>query len=182
MRIELRPITAEHLPRIAEVDRSETVRAKYVARRTPDGVGLTLVRVGVEPPEELPHWSEQGAAGRAAEWGAKVRAGGTGLGAFDGEALVGFAVIGPMAADDTVELVALFVHAGYRGRGIGEMLMRAAEGAAKARGARAMWIASSATASAVEFYLRHGCQLLKLCDNSDVPHQVGDPMFVRVLT
>ena len=181
MEIELREMDLKEIWLIEQVDRSERVEAKYVADRSADGMGLSLRRVPKDPPGETGPWGKRGVEARINLWRPKLEKGGVMLGAFDRERLVGFGILGPKLRDGSAELCAIFVDTEYRRSGIGSRLMGEIEMRARERGVSALSIGSNPTASAVEFYLKHGCKVITLSDNSLIKHRPGDPVFAKEL-
>ncbi len=108
-------------------------------------------------------------------------AGGCFLGAFRDSRLCAFGVIGPVKDDRSVELHALFVDAGCRRCGVGGLLLGKLERHARDCGAASIWCESNCTASAVEFYLKHGFCPITLNSNELVQHRVGDPVLAKSL-
>jgi len=81
--------------------------------------------------------------------------------ALDGEAIVGFAKIGPhalpFAAENAVELYQLYVLAAYQGEGVGPALMDWAVASARATGAERMTLSVYVdNHRAKAFYARYG--------------------------
>jgi ribosomal protein S18 acetylase RimI-like enzyme len=178
---DLRHLAAEDLLLISQVDRSETNVANYLAVPSEDGLGLRLSRVAVDPPSAIGPWSDADVKTRVSWWKPEVEAGGLLVGAFSDEKLCGFGVLGPVQKDGSIELHALFVDAGCRRSGIGELLLNELERAATNGAAVSIWCASNRTASAVEFYLKHGYRPMSLNDNTLVPHRTGDPVLAKSL-
>ena len=164
--IILKEMNPDDIAIIGQVNRRETVEAEYVPESCCNGRGLVLSRIERKPPDEVPAWNENDVAQRIAEWRPKIDNGGSIIGAFDGPRLVGFVVLGHKEADSSAELVALFVDSVYRKAGIGSLLFGEAENRARDRGIVALSIGSNRTASAVEFYLKHGCKVIALADDS----------------
>ncbi len=103
--------------------------------------------------------------GEADEYGPRLLdcfdRGGSCLGAFDGDTLVGAVVlesrfIGRDA--DRLQLKFLHVSHDYRGSGLGATLFERAAARAEALGARALYISSSPSEKTVQFYFRRGCR------------------------
>jgi GNAT superfamily N-acetyltransferase len=93
--------------------------------------------------------------------------GGTFLGAFDADALVGVAVLDPRpvgSARDHLQLLYLYVSRASRGRGVGSRLFAASAQAARAAGAKALYISSTPTENTVNFYVRRGASLIEAPD------------------
>jgi len=181
MEIELREMRVEEIGMIEQVDRSERVEAKYVAERSADGMGLRLRKVLKVPPGETGPWGERGVEERINLWRPELEKGGVMVGAFEGERLVGFGILGRKLRDGSAEMCALFVGAGYRRSGIGSRLMGEMERIGRERGVSALFIGSNATESAVDFYLKQGCEVIGLSDNSLIRHRTGDPVFAKRL-
>ena len=88
-------------------------------------------------------------------------------GVFDGTALVGTGVLdtiwrGPRG--DLLQLDMLHVSRDYRGRGVGVALFEHARVAARARGARGLYISATPSENTVRFYQRRGAVLLDTPD------------------
>ena len=160
--IRVRPMRVEEIERIGEVNREEKVEAVYVAEPSAEGMGLAMRLVAKDPPDEAPAWGDEGVTARARAWRPKLVEGGAMFGAFAGERLVAFAILGPKQWDSSVELVALFVDTDFRRDGLGERLLRQATAEALGRGATAMLLHSNETVSSMTFYLKHGFQLVQL--------------------
>ncbi len=111
---------------------------------------------------------------------AKVEAGGAFFGALLGSRLLGFAVIGA-PLQGAAELCALFVDRRYPRSGRGSLLMDHVERAARDLGAKSPWLGSNSTASAVEFYLKHGCEAISPNRNDLARHRPADPVFWKPL-
>jgi predicted N-acetyltransferase YhbS len=88
--------------------------------------------------------------------------GGTFFGAFDGEALVGAAVLESRfigRALDQLQLKFLHVGRSHRGAGLGRRLFDLAVARARELGARRLYVSSTSSENTVRFYLRRGCRL-----------------------
>ena len=97
MAISVEALSSDDLRYIGRIDRSETVEAKYVARIGDDGRSLLLVREPLNPPQQIPPWTAEGAHSRCVEWQCEIKAGGVAIGAFDTErarGFVGFSCLG----------------------------------------------------------------------------------------
>jgi predicted N-acetyltransferase YhbS len=84
------------------------------------------------------------------------------MGAWDGQRIVGIAVLdsvwlGPL--QDQLQLELLHISHGYRDRGTGGTLFEAARAEARRRGAREMYVSATPSEHTVRFYLSHGCRL-----------------------
>lgn len=179
-RVRLERLGPRDLPRIGEVDRAELIEAEYLARPSRDGRSLTLERVPIDPPRQVESWTRTGIDARIGESKPRVKAGGVFLGALIGSKLIGFAVLGP-SERASVELCALFVDRHHRRLGVGSRLMERVEQVARDSGAESLWLGSNRTASAVEFYLKHGYAAISLNRNDLIAHRLGDPVFGKTL-
>ena len=145
--MQIRELDRAEVPRIwNEIDRSETHDETYVVR---DGA-LTPVPNRFEIRGWHPAMVEHDTPVLEQ---ADVR-----LGAFDGERLVGVAVL------DGERLYYLYVDAGHRGRGVGTLLFEAA-----ASRVSRLLVSSIPTRNTVDFYLARGCRL----DPDPPPEQVA---------
>jgi GNAT superfamily N-acetyltransferase len=150
------PLVVEPLPRdalwrLAEIDRSEDVRAHYKQ------VGTDLVSEAVVDP--VPDFFAEGGVhsipGLVKEWQPDLDAGGVLLGAFVGEHLAGMAMLGTELAPGVLQLSIMFVGRSYRRRGVANALLDEIEAVARKRGA-ALYVSSVPSDSAVGFYLARG--------------------------
>lgn len=179
--MQYREMNPEELFRIGEVNRSEKVIAEYIPQPDTTGFGLVAVCTPHHPPQSIPPWGKEGVESRAADWKKQVDRGGFLYGAFDNGRLVGFALLGPIRSDDSIELVALFVDADYRRTGIGTMLMNQVEERALAMGADAMFLYANPTVSSVDFYQKSGFQIIGLISKTIVKSLPGDIVMAKKL-
>lgn len=82
--------------------------------------------------------------------------GGVLLGAFDGNALVGLAVLRPRLTERMAQLAGLFVSDSHRRQGIARRLAAETYRLAKEAGAAEMYVSATPSGSAVGFYLSEG--------------------------
>lgn len=93
--------------------------------------------------------------------------GGTFYGAFDGDALVGAAVLERRfigRARDQLQLVFLHVSRRSRSRGLGRRLFDRAAARARELGARRLYVSASPSENTIRFYLRRGCRVIDEVD------------------
>jgi GNAT superfamily N-acetyltransferase len=150
----MRLLTRDEVELIWTIDRSEVHHHIYVLR---DG---QLVRT----PKyfEIPGWSAETVANMTPVLLDSFDRGGTFLGVFDAEALVGIGVLESAfvgRAGDQMQLFYLYVSRAYRGRGVGTQLFDAAVDRAREAGASALYISATPTENTVDFYLHRGCVL-----------------------
>lgn len=91
-----------------------------------------------------------------ATWRTFVPERGLALGAFDGERLVGIATLRRAVRPGVDQLEALFVDRGHRRRGVADALVARIEAAARAGGARRLYVSATPSESAVGFYHSRG--------------------------
>ncbi|MFC0329699.1 GNAT family N-acetyltransferase [Paenibacillus sepulcri] len=104
---------------------------------------------------ECPGWDEEQLKDLQNRMLSEMRHGGTAWGAFDGEPLVGFAVLGHKRRGerrDQLQVDLMYVSRSHRRRGIASRFMRLMEEQARAQGARYLYISATETESAVSFY------------------------------
>lgn len=143
----MRELGPQEVERIWEIDRSEIHDEIYVLR---DGA-LELVPNHFEIPGWHPRTIEEATPKLRDDVDVRI-------GAFEGERLVGVAVL------DGERLFWLYVDAAYRGRGVGTTLFDAA-----AERVPRLLVSATPTRNTVDFYLARGCVL----DPSPPPEQVA---------
>jgi predicted N-acetyltransferase YhbS len=147
------------LGRIREIDRSETIRFKYVYDRG----ALRQVEIN----HDVPTWTEEMVVDAIEMLEPKLRESGVLLGAFDDDRIVGVAVLGGAfigEARDQLQMAFLYVSNGYRRRGVARRLMDEVCVRARQKGARQLYISATESESAVGFYLGYGCRLAQQVD------------------
>lgn len=149
-----RRLSRDELPLIWTIDRSEVIKAVYVLED-----GALVLR-----PE---HFEATGWPPGEAEIYTPILLdcfdrGGWFCGLFDGEKLVGIAVLESrfIGRDrDQLQLKFLHVSNGYRKRGLGKRLFELARAEARRRGARKMYVSATPSQNTIDFYLRLGCRV-----------------------
>jgi ribosomal protein S18 acetylase RimI-like enzyme len=151
--IGYRILVPSEVARVAEIDRTETIDMLYVQR------GTELECVTGE--FSAPPWREGGdgehSIGHQVEecerW---LAAGGTAVGAFAGERLVGIGIVVPHLHDGVAQLAFLHVSDGFRGQGVGRRLSDELDGIAAAAGDAAIVVSATPSVNTVDFYRRRG--------------------------
>jgi ribosomal protein S18 acetylase RimI-like enzyme len=151
--LEIRLMQASELRRIGEIDRSEHVTEELVYRG--GSLEARAVDVHVAP------WSaagdgEHSVRGRIAEWAPLLASGGQLIGAFDGDALAGFAIYRPRIGEGVANLAVLHVSRSQRRRGVASQLTREVVRLARASRARRLYVSATPSGAAVGFYRSHG--------------------------
>lgn len=142
---------------VALIDRSEHVEIEYhvvggALRPRP----VTMAEIppwdpGGDGPFSVAHYTEVLAG--------HVERGAVLLGAFDGDQVMGLAVVDPLYEPPMAWLAFLHVSAPARRRGAASALWEAAAGLARGFRAESLYVSATPTGSAVGFYLSRGCQL-----------------------
>jgi GNAT superfamily N-acetyltransferase len=154
--IAIRHMTGSELGRIGEIDRSEHVTQEYRYRRGTLEARSVDIRV--------PPWSRFGAdehsvQGKVNAWQPILDRGGTLVGAFDRDILVGFAIYRPDLAEGLANLAVLHVSRSQRRKGIASLLTEEVARLARADGASRLYVSATPSVSTVEFYRSRGFEL-----------------------
>jgi len=150
----MRLLTRDEVELIWTIDRSEVHHHIYELR------GGQLVRTPMY--FEIPGWRPDAVAKETPALLDCFDRGGTFLGVFDAEALIGIGVLESARvgrAGDEMQLAYLYVSRAYRGRGVGMQLFDAAAFFAREAGANALYVSATPTENTVDFYLHRGCVL-----------------------
>lgn len=147
--ITIRTMESCELDRIGEIDRSEEILQDYAFQ---DGC-LSLKDVHWS----VPRWAQDGPSthsvpSKIAAWQPWLADGGTMFGAFDGEALAGFAIYRPNLSPGMAQFAVLHISRPYRRQGIGASLAAKVIEAARRDGATRLYVSASPTRGTVEFY------------------------------
>ncbi|WP_309120667.1 GNAT family N-acetyltransferase [Paenibacillus sp.] len=151
MKLRYKELKPEDAFRVAEIDRSETIERTYAL--TDGALTSTPARI------ESPSWDEKAAQEMIERFARELLAGGTAVGCFEGERLVGFGVLsGAFRGDrrDRLAVDLMYVSRSHRRRGIGTRILRELSAVAADRGAKQLYISSTETESAVCFYRKNG--------------------------
>ena len=159
--MRLRRMTRDELELIWTIDRSEVHHHTYELREG------QLVRT----PKyfEIPGWRPGAVEKETPALFDCFDRGGTFLGVFDAESLIGIGVLESARvgrASDQMQLAYVYVSRVYRGRGVGTQLFDAAVSFAREAGANALYVSATPTENTVDFYLNRGCVLAPEPDQS----------------
>jgi predicted N-acetyltransferase YhbS len=147
----IRNLRRDELASIWSIDRRELIEGRYRLERGELVAEAHRFDVPGWPPDARPTYEPILAA--------CFERGGAFFGAFDGEALVGAAVLDarPVASQPTLlQLVMLHVSRDYRGRGVGAALFRQVLAAAGQRGAAGLYISATPSRNTIDFYQHFG--------------------------
>lgn len=127
-------------------------------------------------------WAGDTLRAKASELKALIKSGHACFGAFDGEALCGFATLENEIFDDDRRYIALMelqVSAPYRGRHIGSELFYMCLAEARALGARRLYISAHSSKESQAFYRAVGCVEAERCDPEAVRLEPCDVQMER---
>ncbi|MNN28628.1 Acetyltransferase (GNAT) family protein [compost metagenome] len=152
--LSYRTMTIEEAELIAHIDRSEYIEKVY---RTEEG-SIQEIQAG----HECATWDLHHLEELKARYREQLRGGGYAYGAFDGTRLAGFGVLGyKFRGQDLNQLQVdlMYVSRAYRRQGIGRTIMDELKREAISRGAAYLYVSSTETQSAVQFYTHCGSRL-----------------------
>lgn len=172
----MRVLTRDEVELIWTIDRSEVHHYTYEVREG------ELVRV----PNHfaVPGWRPDAAAKETPVLLDCFDRGGTFVGVFDAEALIGMSVLEGARVGrgrDQMQLAYLYVSRTYRGRGVGMQLFDAAVSFAREAGAKALYVSAAPTENTVDFYLNRGCVLAPEPDPALLAAEPDDIHLVYLL-
>ncbi len=173
MNIEVRRMRPEDAERLAEIDRSEVIDAICAIENGQE--------CWTEAGHECPTWNEQGLTRLQDRFRHELQAGGAAFGAYDGERLAGFGVLGHRRIGEQQDMLAvdlMYVSRPYRRQGIGTRLMNALSEEAALRGAKSLYISSTETTSAVRFYRSFGSVN---ADEPDPESLAAEPLDIHMI-
>ena len=153
--VTYRELNIAEIPQMGAIDRQESIDGVYTAELGQLTFHERRIEVAGWYPTEIPD--------HVAHMEGFLAGGGAVIAAFDGDTMVGIAGLraDPVGGDPAVmQLEPLQVSAPYRNQGIGGTLVRLIAEAAKARGARTLYISSIPTRNTVDAYIRMGAQVL----------------------
>jgi hypothetical protein len=154
--MEIRYLSADDLNLIGDIDRSEEIDVVYAVE---DGELVSSAGNWV-----VPDWSKNGTGEHSVQQ--KIDAcspvlerGGVLLGAFEGDALAGLAVVEPEFEPGMAWLAFMHVGRSHRRRGAATALWAETARIAAAADANSIYVSATPSGSAVGFYLSKGCVL-----------------------
>lgn len=147
--VSYRAMVEADLARLAEIDRSESIRVGYRAR----GETLTQIAVVWDSPPFEKHGDGPHSVAHQIEFCRRhLAAGATMVGAFHASKLVGVGVITPEVRPGMAQLAYLHVSNGYRRQGIASSIAQRLLAVARDLDARRLYVSATPTQSAVGFY------------------------------
>ncbi|QDH20429.1 GNAT family N-acetyltransferase [Saccharibacillus brassicae] len=170
---KMNPDDADHL---GQLDRSEKIEQIC---RIENGQ-----EIWTPAGHECPTWNEAQLAELRLRYIGELERGGAAIGAYSGGMLAGFGVLGhrPLGSEgDMLQVDLLYVGRPYRRRGIGRRLMELLSREASLRGAKALYISSTESRSAVGFYRSFGSEIAAEPDPELFAREPLDIHLVRKL-
>jgi GNAT superfamily N-acetyltransferase len=150
---EYRTFERSELPRVREIDRTETIEGRYVQR----GVTLELQTGDWSSPSwDLEGTGPHSVAALQAMLDATLERGARAVGAFGGGRLVGIGVLLPHVRPRIAQLVALYVSCAERGRGVGSRICDELEQVAREAKDVEMVVSATPSVNTVRFYVSRG--------------------------
>jgi len=151
--ISYRSMTDAELPRLADIDRSETIRTAFEAR----GVELVQVAVEWDVTTFLAHGDgDHTIAAQIAFCRRHLAADAIMIGGFHRDQLVGIGLLTPEVRPRMAQLAYLQVSRPHRRTGVGSSIARMLIGVARDRGSDRIYVSATPSQSAVSFYRRLG--------------------------
>jgi ribosomal protein S18 acetylase RimI-like enzyme len=150
----IRKMKINEVDKLKEIDRSERIELIYRFR---EGT-LEEIKAG----HDCPNWDQGILNENMGRFTYELSNGGTAYGAYDQERLVGFGVLGHKFRgenNDQLQIDLMYVSNSFRRKGIASSIMDELSKAAKSRGAKYLYISSTETESAVNFYRSCGSQI-----------------------
>ena len=148
---------------LRHMDTSELHRVQEINVSESDDVVFRYVDGGLVATPEMWHRRRRDAEAWSRyieQWSAVLgHQGGVAIGAFSGSALAGIAVLRYQLEAGMAQLVALFVSADFRRRGIAARLVQEGIRLAKEHGASMLYVSATPSRSAVGFYTSQGFEL-----------------------
>jgi predicted N-acetyltransferase YhbS len=155
--LTIRRLRHDELGRVAEIDRTERIDLIYVQH------GAELE--GRPGDWSAPAWDLHGGGEHSVSTHIRdlehyVEAGGTALGAFDGDRMIGMGAVVPHVRPGVAQLAWLHVTNGRRDTGIGRRLCTALEAIARDAGDQRIVVSATPSEHTVTFYRRRGYEVM----------------------
>ncbi|MCR8845876.1 GNAT family N-acetyltransferase [Paenibacillus sp. SC116] len=154
-----RTMQVEDAHQLVQIDRSEEINYVYEMQD-----GKLIER---DAGHECPTWDDGLMTELQERFVYELNHGGAALGAYDGDILIGFGVLGHQFRGDQQDRLVIdlmYVSRNYRRQGIGTRIMNDLSDEARRRGAKYLYVSSTETRSAVYFYKHQGCDLTNEMD------------------
>ena len=157
--ITYRPLKANELVKLQEIDRTEYIAEIYVFENGQLVLKPEPCLAGTFEPDELEKMIGQQQM--------LLTNGGKVIGAFDGDRLVGIASVEHSrrgAHKDYCKMDILYVSHAFRGKRIGHRLVQECKSVATSFGGSKLYVSATPTKATVDFYLKLGATLVKELD------------------
>ncbi|MBU7012364.1 MAG: GNAT family N-acetyltransferase [Theionarchaea archaeon] len=152
----IRKMENHEINEIRNIDRSEIIEAIYYFKN----------KTIVKKPEfyDIRGWNENELSKSLEKLRNLYEKGGTFLGVFENEQLVGVGVLETKfigSTHDTLQLAFLHVSNPFRKKGIGAELLQRLGKIAERKGAKKLYISATPSENTINFYLNQGCRLVE---------------------
>lgn len=174
--IVYRELGGNDVEKLQDIDRSEQIDLIYEMQHG------EIVEVAAG--HECPSWNQEQLRELKERFQYELTSGGKAYGAFEKDMLVGFAVLAHQfrgESRDQLQVDLMYVSRNYRRQGIATRLMEELSREAKKRGARSLYISSTETKSAVNFYKSTGSVLTEEVDQELFEREPKDIHMIRKL-
>ncbi|MDQ6421761.1 GNAT family N-acetyltransferase [Paenibacillus sp. LHD-117] len=175
--IKYNQMKIEDASHLREIDRSEYIDHTY---KMINGVLTAIPESG----HECPSWNDAMLNGLESRFVFELQNGGTAIGAYDDNKLVGFGVLAHLFRGeykDQLQVDLMYVSRNYRRQGIGTTILQQLSHLAKNKGAKSLYISSTETRSAVSFYMSQGGRLAQKVDDELFEKEPADIHMVKEL-
>jgi len=146
--LTVRELAEDDLPKVHAIDMTERGNKIYTVA---GGELLAVPEDWERPPRTQETWDRF-----VGGWRVTLQRGGAAWGAFDGDVMVGIAVLRRHLTSGMDQLSALFVSRPHRRLGVAGRLVHEVVEASRAGGAHALYVSATPSPSAIGFYLRQG--------------------------
>lgn len=144
---DLRKLAKNDLEAVHQIDRSESVEKMYRL----SGEELESYDDSIELEGDPAFWEKL-----LDRWRSDLDSGAEAIGAYDGETMIGIAIIKHGIRPGVDQIVATYVSADYRLSGIAKSLYLELEDLARAAGTQQLFVSTTPNGSAVGFYRSQG--------------------------
>jgi GNAT superfamily N-acetyltransferase len=170
--IEIRTLKKDELKKIYQIDRSEEIDQMY--QITDEKLESYQCEVSIL--SENRFWDDHFEV-----WESAIQGGAIAFGAFDGDALAGFALLQYPVETKTGQLIALYVNSDHRLSGIAKSLFMEIQDAAKRIGLKQLLVSATPSHSSVKFYLSQGFALDATGSAKGAEQEPGDIPMRKIL-
>ncbi len=177
MAIDIRQLTLDELPLIADLDTSSSEQIYDIVQPN-TGAALILKKRTDQPAVEGATWGTNEIASRMELWRKNYAEGCKFWGAFCDGRLVGFLLLSGEKVNGALEIFSIFVDRKFRGKGLGTRLVSAAEKHCGDSGIKWIYVSTTLDGTAIDFYLKSGFRVAGLHSRC-YRQQWGQATFIK---